>query len=404
MKVTWPKKFLAALVFLGLSIYSCNQATDKSAEATNGDGVLLPNGTVFTRASLLTAWGECIVSEVENFEEQSRAFAATAAASITDPSEQDSVKQAWKRTIDAWQELEVMQVGPAAMSTQPGGQGWREAIYAWPVHTHCPLDRNLVSEAYTNPTEVKFTENGLWATEYLLFYSGGDNTCALDDEINSSGSWNALDDDTLSLRRARYASFTAKTVATAAAGLLNAWAPTGENFLAELAQAGDGSRTYRKKRVAINAVSDALFYVEGITKDRKLARPLGIIDCEQEYCTELVESKYGRRSKEHLRNNLLGFRKLFTGCGKDNEGLGFDDLLFAMGHTDLAEEINQAALATLDAIDAIDAADLVTALEEDRQGVLEVHNALSELTDLLRSEFLAALSLEIPQMVQGDND
>ena len=58
----------------------------------------------------------------------------------------------------------------------------------------------------------------------------------------------------------------------------------------------------------------------------------------------------------------------------------------------------------MDAIDAIDEEDLVTALEVDRQSVQDVHSAMRRLTDLLRSDFLTVLRLELPQMVQGDND
>ena len=129
-----------------------------------------------------------------------------------------------------------------------------------------------------------------------------------------------------------------------------------------------------------------------------------MIGCDEDICTDLLESRYGRRSKEHIRNNLVGFRKIFTGCGTDNHGLGFDDYLYAMEQAELAGEIDQAALDAMDAIDAIDEEDLVTALQVDRQSVQDVHSAMRRLTDLLRSDFLTVLRLELPPMVQGDND
>jgi predicted lipoprotein len=396
---------MAVFIVIAINIYSCNQVNDDSPESLNGDGVMLPDGTVFTRASLLEDLGACIIGEVENFEEQSLAFSTAVTAAASDPDQRDAAREAWRNAIDAWQQLEVMKVGPAGRKTQPGGLGLGDSIYAWPLNNPCAVDTYLASELYATDTdEVRFSANGLSAAEYLLFYNGDENACDVDEELNADGSWDALDESTLTSRRAAYAALTANTVTETATALREAWSPNGDNFLAELTQAGDGSRTYGKKRVAINALSDALFYVEWATKDNKLARPLGITACDEEICTDLLESQYGRRSKEHLRNNILGFRKLFTGCGADNKGLGFDDFLYAMGQPELAEDIDQAAQATIDAIDAIDEADLVTALEEDRQSVLAVHSALNRLTDLLRSDFLLVLSLELPQMVQGDND
>jgi predicted lipoprotein len=298
-----------------------------------------------------------------------------------------------------------MQVGPAGSSTEPGGEGLGDVIYAWPLTNPCAVDAHLVSEEYaTDAGTIATSANGLGAAEYLLFYAGDTNACGSEDEINISGSWDSLEQSNLDSRRLSYAAFAADTVSAAASTLVNAWSPTGENFLAELIQAGEGSRTYGKKRVAINAVSDALFYVEWNTKDNKLARPLGMIGCDDTFCPDLVESEYANRSKEHLRNNMVGFRKLFKGCGVDNEGLGFDDYLYAVGQPELGEAIDQAALSTLAALDAIDEPDLVTALEQDIDSVFAVHTALGQLTDLLRSDFLTVLRLELPVLVQGDND
>ena len=405
MKISLQKRILAAFIFAALNVYACSEAGDDSSDSVPGEGVLLPDGTAFSRDSLLESFGACLVAQAEKFEEQSQAFSVAANAAAADPEQREAAQQAWQSTIDLWQELEVMQIGPAGIATEPGGQGLGDAIYAWPMTNPCAIDGHLAAETYVNDAGgVTNVANGLGAAEYLLFYDGNDNACASDDELNISGVWETLDTNVLSLRRSAYAAFAADTVATAASSLVNAWSPAGEDFLAELIQAGEGSRTYGKKRVAINAVSDALFYVEWNTKDNKLGRPLGLIGCEEEFCPDLVESEYAHRSKEHLRNNLVGFRKLFMGCGVNNEGLGFDDYLYAVGQPELGEAIDQAALATIEALDAIEQADLATALEEDIESVFAVHSALGQVTDLLRSDFLTVLRLELPVLVQGDND
>lgn len=394
------------LLFLaGVIAYSCSQSTSTAPSSTNGEGVVLPDGTVFTRAALLDAFGACILSEITEFEAQSRAFATAANAAVADPSALEAARLEWEKTIDIWQRLEVMQVGPAGRRTQPGGLDFRDSIYAFPHQDRCEIDENLTTESYAvDANEVSSEAQGLGAAEYLLFSAAVENECAPENEINTTGGWASIDDGTLRLRRARYAAFAADGVAETAASLLEAWSPEGEDFLAELTRAGAGSRTYGRKRVALNAVSDALAYVDWGVKDNKLARPLGLRGCGQMDCADYLEAKYSRRSKEHLRNNLIGFRKLFMGCGTDGAGLGFDDYLYAIGSPALAAEIDGVSQAALDGIAAIEEADLVTALETDKPSLLAVHETLGTLGGLLLNDLLVALNLELPQMVQGDND
>jgi uncharacterized protein len=399
---------LTSLVcLLGIIIYACSPTTYNGVDATNGEGAVLLDGTVFTRAALLDAFGTCIYSEIEAFEAQSQVFAQAAHEAMTNPeqAQSDEVRLSWEATIDIWQRLELMQLGPAGRKTHPGGRDLRASIYSWPHRDHCEIDRNLTTEIYgTTPNDVSKEAKGLWAAEYLLFATGTTNACEPDDAINMDGSWATLDESVLALRRANYAALTANTVADTAAILLEAWSPTVGDFLGELTQAGEGSRTYGKKRVAINAVSDALGYLEWGIKDNKLARPLGIIGCGKPDCSDYLEATHSRRSKEHLRNNMIGFRKLFKGCGDDNTGLGFDDYLFARGAESIGQEIDAATRAVLDAIDTIEEPDLVSALANDEQSVRALHGTLSTLSTLLRNEFIIVLNLELPQMVQGDND
>lgn len=398
---------MAVLVGLvGIIAYACSVGTSSSAPITNGDGATLPNGTVFSRADLLTAFGDCIVSEIDRFEAKSAVFVQVANAAVADPTDAQisGVQNAWQETIGVWQQLEMMQVGPAGRRTVPGGKDLRKAIYPYPHTDHCEIDRSLTSESYTtNAGDLSVEAQGLWAAEYLLFNTEQGNACDATDEINTSGSWDALDANTMRVRRVEYTSIAANAVHDAALSLQAAWSPNGENFLAELTDAGSGSRTYGKKRVALNAVSDGLGYVEWGIKDNKLARPLGIIGCDND-CAELVEAKYSGSSKLHIRNNMAGFRKIFNGCGSDGQGLGFDDYLYAMGSIRLADQIDRAVQGVFSALDNIEETDLQLALTEDIESVYALHNAVSALSGLMRNDFLVALNLELPQMVQGDND
>ncbi len=400
----------AAMVLFSISIgagfYSCSIDPVVSVSASDGEGTVLPDGTEFTRSALLEAFGACILSEIEALSAQSRLFAQAADTNSGSDQEQlDALRSAWADTMDIWQRLEVMQVGPAGRKTQPGGKDFRDAIYPWPHRDRCELDQNVVSELYsTTPDDLSDAAKGLWAAEYLLFYTGDQNACAMDDPINVEGTWAQLDGVTRQLRRINYAAVIANSVSDSAAQLLDAWSPDGGQFFAELTQAGSGSRTYGKKRVAINAVSDALGYVEWGIKDNKLGWPLGLFGCDDTDCSDGVEAPFSRRSKEHIRNNLRGFRKLFKGCGPQNEGLGFDDYLRVMGAANLAVTIERAEQRVVNMLNAIEEPDLVTALDTDPESVLDLHEAVGTLSVLLRTDFLVVLNLELPQMVQGDND
>jgi predicted lipoprotein len=186
--------------------------------------------------------------------------------------------------------------------------------------------------------------------------------------------------------------------------LLDAWEPAKGNFVAQLETAGRGSATWSTDLSAVNAVSDALFYVEKQVKDMKLGRPLGLLECASATCPEALESRYAHRSKQHIRNNLVGFGKLFAGCGTAGEGKGLEDLLIASGASDLAQRVANALSGAVAAVDAIEEDDLEEALAKDYASVKALHEAIKVLTDLLKNELVIVLGVELPKTVEGDND
>ena len=244
---------------------------------------------------------------------------------------------------------------------------------------------------------------GLAAAEYLLFYTGTDNACSPATGINSTGSWAALGADELAARKAAYTSSVSAGVAAMAGKLLAAWRPGEGDFVAQLRNPGKSGSVYTTEQMALNAVSDAMFHVETHVKDLKLARPLGIMDCNTASCPETVESRFAGRSRTHVRNNLVGFRMLMSGCN-DGQGVGFDDVLVAIGATALAEKMNADVNGAIAAADAVPNDDLAQAIAQDPQSVEQLHAAVKRITDSLKTEFVTVLDLELPQLLEGDND
>lgn len=341
-----------------------------------------------------------------SFRKAAEAFDVAATNAKTNSAARPEARLAWKNAIDAWQIAELFQFGPAGPSTTPGGTFLRDSIYSWPLISRCLVEQNLVSQAYAKPdfgTTALINVRGLAAAEYLLFYEGTDNACSPSTNINASGDWAALGATEIDSRKFHYASSVASALLTSAQSLEHAWRAEGGNFIGQFLNAGTSTSVYANEQMALNAVSDALFYLEKPLKDLKLAKPLGIMDCEAASCPESVESRYAGRSRTHIRNNLVGFRMILAGC-EAGGNTGFDDLLLSMGATDLANKMVTNVDLAIAAADAVPHDDLAVALASNPSSVLDLHAAVKSITDLLKTEFVSVLDLETPQTIEGDND
>lgn len=409
------------LTVLALSLAACRQEPIQEAVYTGRRavpqlpdvGTVTPTITVdggqpaeaFTKAALLEEIADCAVGLTADFEARATALrSATAAhAAAPDATTLAAAQSAWREAAAVWQELEVFRFGPGASRMAPGGLGLRDQIYGWPLVNACKIDEQLVSRAYAEPsfaTTSLINARGLGALERLLFYAGASNACSQFSAINADGSWAALSLDELALRRRDYAAVVADAIATRAAELRQAWSPSGGDFRGAFAGAGAGSTVYATEQVALNVVSDALFYLEVEVKDLKLARPIGLRDCADPPCLELVESQWAQASTAHLRGNLRGFGKLFAGCGG---GLGFDDWLSAAGAGDLGVRMSSSLALAIRTFDEL-SEPLDVALARDPKALDGPYAVVKGVTDPLKTEMTGVLDLALPMTVEGDND
>lgn len=376
-----------------------SQSSNSSAGASRG----------FDRNALLASLAENVI--VPTYAELVTATAAleTAAAAYAtslSPSDLAAARVAWRAAMHVWQRAELTQLGPAGISgAVPGGQDLRDEIYSWPLVNRCRTDTIVVSGDYAH-TETFANElvnvRGLDALEYLLFNESTANACAPQTPINAEGSWDALTD--VAQRRADFAHSLSLILHEHAQVLHAAWDPQAGNFTAELAGAGQSATTYDSAQAALNAVSDAMFYIEGVTKDVKLAVPTGLSpDCSSDTCPNDLELAFSHDSKEAIRQNIIGFAHLLSG-GTADDALGFYDWLRHVGAGDLADTMQAKIDDAEAAVDAIEEDDLAVALANDPASVEALYFALKSATDLLKSDFITVLDLELPQDVQGDND
>jgi predicted lipoprotein len=307
----------------------------------------------------------------------------------------------WLSAMLIWQELEVMQVGPAGSSLKfIAGQDIRDEIYSWPTVNPCRIDQKTVEQdwkdlGYFDANLVN--SYGMDALEHLL-YADADSVCPSQVVPLSDGSWSALGESGIALNRAQFSDVLVDNIIVRASELRQIWSANGGNF-SELLIVSDDASPYESRNQALNAVFDSLFYLETATKDAKLALPLGLRDCGEDLCLDDLEGLQSDRSLASVVSNLRGFSTLFSG----GDGMGMDDLLIELGHEDLSIQI----LADVDA--AISLADTISdplhiAIEDDYDSVMSFYEALAKVTTAMKQDLSLVLSMEIPSEAAGDND
>lgn len=307
-----------------------------------------------------------------------------------------AAQQAWRDAFVAWEEAELHLIGPAAIQSDAiAAEGLRDEVYSWPTVSPCLVDQKTADGSYLDEdflTANRVNAYGVDALEYLLFAPDRDNACGASLSINTTGAWTSLG-DAVDLRRAEMAVRLAEEAVAQSESILSRW--TGD--FAGALTAEDGS-PYSSSQEALNAVYDALFYLESTTKDRKLAQPMGLRDCDTDLCPEAVEAPWSGDGSVAIASNLRGFRTLFTG----GDGAGIDDLLDSLGHGDLADRI----LTDVDV--AIEQADLLSDLQadlvQDPASVMRLHDAIVTVTDSLKGDLVTVLSVQVPVEFQGDTD
>lgn len=396
-----------ACVFTSTSETNPGAADGPTAGPSSGAGT-----DTLDKRALLTSLGEKVfLPTYRDFAEAAAALESAAAAYADSgaSADKEAAQQAWRDAMDIWQRAEVMRAGPAATmdAFHPGGQDLGDRIYSYPLLVNpCRVDQVLVEGLYADTSALSnqlVNTRGFDALEYLLFYEGTDNACAPQNDINSTGSWNGIVGE-LPERRADYAASAASILSDDADALVAAW--EGE-FLAELSQAGAGSSLFDSDQAALNAVSDALFYLDKVTKDTKLAVPTGLSDCPTETCPGELELRQSGHSKEAIVQNLEGFRMVLTGGPRgEASNLGFDDWLVAVGDPSLALDMIDRLDAAIAAAEAIEFDDLDAALAdpEGLEQTIALYHAVKKVTDLLKADFITVLDLEVPQAAAGDND
>ena len=367
------------------------------------DSVLIPAYEAASESSALLASSEMGVASY-----------CTAIGAANEIEVLATVQDQWRTAMDAWQQVEVMQVGPLLEN----GQALRNRVYSFassaPLST-CAVDQSVVlaqSVGFDLSTRAN-NSKGLDALEYLLFETTLDHTCPI--QITETVDWNTLTNLERKQQRCHYAMKIAEDVAQATAQLVNRWLPTEEDYRYRFLNPTSASVEQQ-----LTALSDGLFYVEKESKDLKLGVPTGLhTGCAAIACPDTLESAYAAHSIPNIVNNLVAFQRVFNGA----DGLGFDDIIRQAGFVDVANHLNgliEDAITygqTFNGDERVQLEAMVLANESSECAnsaanpdtvrtvpVCSLHGYLKRITDVLRSDFVTIVNVDLPDRSQSDND
>jgi predicted lipoprotein len=367
-----------------------------TAGSTGTGGSAADDGAVaFSRGELLGAFATCAATQSREFRAKAAVLdaAVSAYAATPDTAARDAARQAFNDALDAWQVVDQMQFGPPASVSVLGGKGIRSNIYNWPSVSRCAIEEDIVSRAYESASFPSSLPNrrGLWALEYLLFYEGADTTCT--SSSPAAAAYPALAAADRDARKRAYAVVAAHDVLARATALDDAWDPAQMNFVQTLRTAGPGNAVYPTQQAAVESVGLSLFFVDRVVKDLKLAIPLDPTLCPAINPT-CFESSFAHRSKENVRANLDGLRRITEGCEARYAGYGFDDLLENVGAVEAAGRLRSTVAAAEAALAAIEETDLIEAMTTDRASVQALREAIAAIATFLKTEMYTVLDFE----------
>ena len=408
---------------MSIMLSACGESSDSKAGSQYGeqepDTTNPPVNTTFNQRALLANIADNIIAPTyQSFQNKALSQQEKVASycqlqnTVNSGDSQDALnsalneaRQAWRGAMNVWQYAEMMQIGPLTVNSST----LRNNIYSWPLVSSCSVDQDVMyfAQGSINSRPYKIanrtaTRRGLDALEYLLFNTKTEHSCSTTNAILST--WLDKSDQQRMSLRCDFASEVAKDLHNNASTLVSQW--SGDNgYGALLKQAGEQDSKFASAHEGINAVSDALFYLDKITKDAKLAKPLGFSPdkCSSD-CSEFVESPYSVHALPNLINNLRAFRLLFNGEGSDPlNTLGFDDYLVDVDDKATAIKMladTDAAIAALENIGQ----SLAAALKEDASNAEAAHGEVKNVTDQLKTDFINSLALKLPKTAAGDND
>jgi predicted lipoprotein len=354
------------------------------------DNVILPTYTTF--ASKAVEQQGAISAYCDALGSQSGELGST----------QDDAKQSWRSAMATWQMAEVMQIGPLLENSN----SLRNKIYSWPNTSACAVDQDVVmnEQSTYQITNRTVSRRGMDAIEYLLFSDNLTHSCTIFG--TEPQGWNNRTEQSRKVSRCEFAKTVSSDVVDSANELVAAWGGSASqtSYADVIKAAGLPGSDFTDANQAVNNFSDAMFFLGKITKDAKLATPIGLFanDCGLSPCAQNVESRFAMHSLQNIIANIQGFQLLFLG-GELDAAIGFDDYLIDVGDPSTAQTMRDNLAEVIAYAQSLEQP-MSVLLTQNPDEVEQVHEQLKNVTDQLKTDFIQSLALELPATSAGDND
>ena len=247
-----------------------------------------------------------------------------ALAADTTQANLEQAQTAWKAARQPWEQSEAFLFGPVDT------QGLDPALDSWPVNK-VDLDAVLASgDALTESSidGLEDTLKGFHTIEYLLFRDGNQRKAA-----------------DITPRELEYLVATTENLKAKTSRLRLAWDASGENFAAQVANAGTSSTIYTSQKAALQEMVNGMITIADEVANGKISDPFNERD------TTLVESQFSFNSITDFQDNIRGIQNVYMGKFTA-DGQGLNDFI-AIRDAALDTRFHQEVQTAIDTIGAI---------------------------------------------------
>ena len=220
---------------------------------------------------------------------------------------------AWRAARKAWRKSDAFRFGPVV------AKEISDAVDYWPAR---PTSIEAIvsgTDAITPEGFDKLGTNvkGFMGLEYLLFDNAG---------AGDAGILAKLTTETGAERRRLYVAAAAANLKAKTAELYKSWDPAGENFAAQVTNAGSGSASYPSAKAAIDQLVNRAVIAGDTVAGTKIARPFGkknggALQPDQE------ETPRSDNSLADMLATLEGVQAVYDGASDGVDGKGITDLV-----------------------------------------------------------------------------
>ena len=279
---------LSALLVLSICLIGCSLTGCGNDDDDDDDVVVVSEDEAFDASTTLDNFANKIIlatyTDLDN-KAGELLGAVQALGAATNAAHLQLAQSAWKAARIPWEQSEAFLFGPVDT------QGLDPALDSWPVNK-VDLDGVLGSDQELTEASIDALEDtlkGFHTIEYLLFRDGGQRKA-----------------EDITPRELEYLVATTENLKAKTAQLANAWAPSGEDYSGEVANAGDTSTIYQSQKDAMQEMVNGMIVIADEVANGKISDPFNEKD------TTLVESQFSFNSIADFQNNIRGIQNVYA--------------------------------------------------------------------------------------------